>query len=129
MTPDTLAKLDEGFSMGFSDREACLYADIHPATLYRYCEENPEYSERKELLKENLKMIAKRNIYTEIGGGDKDLSWKYIQVRDPDFIPKKAQDITSGGERISVAVVSYADTTAPSIHTEELSATPIEELG
>lgn len=84
MTETTLAKLEEGFLMGFTDREACLYAGINPSSLYRYCEENKEYSERKELLKENVKMIAKKNIYTEIGVGDKDISKWYIERKAKD---------------------------------------------
>lgn len=98
MTPETLAKLEEGFLMGFTDREASLFAGINPSTLYRYCEDNPEYSERKELLKENVKMIAKKNIYTEIGAGDKQLSQWYTERRDPEF--KAKQDITTDNQPI-----------------------------
>lgn len=102
ITETVLAKLDEGFLMGLTDREACLYANINPSTLYRYCEENPEYSERKEHLKENVKMIAKKNIYTEIGAGDKQLSQWYTERRDPDFNPKQQIDHTTKGEKIEV---------------------------
>lgn len=98
MTESTLAKLDEGFLMGFSDKEACLYADIHPATLYRYNEENPEYRERKELLKDQVNMRAKNNIAAAIKLGDKELSKWYLERRDSDFVPKKATDLTSGGK-------------------------------
>lgn len=38
--------------LGLSDRECCLYADIGESTLYDYCKENPDFSERKEALKE-----------------------------------------------------------------------------
>lgn len=100
MTETTVAKLEEGFLMGLTDREACLYADINPSTLYRYCEENPDFSERKEHLKENVKMIAKKNIYTEIGAGDKQLSQWYTERRDPDFNPKQQIDHTTKGEKI-----------------------------
>ena len=51
MTPEVLAKLEHSFSLGLSDREACLYAEINPATLYRYCENHQEFCKRKELLK------------------------------------------------------------------------------
>ena len=54
-----LAKLEDWFSRGLTDNEACLYADINPSTLYRYIDKNPEFSKRKELLKEQPKMKAK----------------------------------------------------------------------
>lgn len=100
MTETTVAKLEEGFLMGLTDREACLYADINPSTLYRYCEENIEFSERKELLKEQVKMRAKQNISKAITEGDKQLSQWYTERRDPDFNPKQQIDHTTKGEKI-----------------------------
>lgn len=100
MTEETIAKLEQGFLMGFTDREASLYANINPSTLYRFCEENPDFSERKELLKENVKMRAKQNIHKEITEGDKQLSQWYTERRDPDFNPKQTIDHTSKGEKI-----------------------------
>lgn len=51
ITKETVQKLEEGFLMGLSDREACIYADIAVSTLYNYCKKHKEFSERKELLK------------------------------------------------------------------------------
>ena len=48
--------------MGLSDREACIYADIAVSTLYDYCKKHKEFSERKELLKDNIKMKSKLNV-------------------------------------------------------------------
>src|ERR1700733_10727450 len=97
MTPETIAKLEEGFMMSFSDREACLYANINPATLYRFCEENPDFSERKELLKEQVKMKAKRNIATSIiRGADTSLSTWWLERRDSDFKQKQETDLKGG---------------------------------
>lgn len=118
MTEDTIQKLEEGFLMGFTDLESCLYAGISKSTLYNYQEDTPGFLERKELLKENVKMIAKKNIFTEIGAGDKDLSWKYTERRDPDFIPKKAADITSAGEKLTFQVISFDDYDSTSAPTE-----------
>ena len=50
------------FLMGLSDREACIYADIAVSTLYDYCKKHKEFSERKELLKDNIKMKSKLNV-------------------------------------------------------------------
>lgn len=102
MTPETIAKLEEGFLMSLSDREACLYANINPSTLYRYCEENPEFSERKELLKEQVKIQAKMNIVGAINKGGESLSQWYLERRDKDFNPKQGIDHTSGGKPLPI---------------------------
>ena len=62
ITKETVQKLEEGFLMGLSDREACIYADIAVSTLYNYCKKHKEFSERKELLKDNIKMKSKLNV-------------------------------------------------------------------
>ena len=36
ITKETVQKLEEGFLMGLSDREACIYADIAVSTLYDF---------------------------------------------------------------------------------------------
>ncbi|WP_235480712.1 hypothetical protein [Streptococcus suis] len=55
MTQGTVKKLEEAFLRGLSDEEACLYANISKPTLYDYCKKNPQFSDRKELLKQRLK--------------------------------------------------------------------------
>lgn len=56
--------------MGYTDEEACIYVDIAPSTLYSYCSDNPDFSERKERLKKSLSLHAKKNLSTAIKGGD-----------------------------------------------------------
>ena len=90
ITEEVIKKLEDGFLKGFNDREACLYSDIAPSTLYEYCNANLDFSERKEELKENVKMRAKMNIAKEIEEGDKVLSQWYLERRDKDFNPKSA---------------------------------------
>ena len=78
ITKETVQKLEEGFLMGLSDREACIYADIAVSTLYDYCKKHKEFSERKELLK------------------DINLSLWYLERKCKDeFSPK--QEITHSG--------------------------------
>lgn len=94
MTEETVKKLDEGFSMGFTDEEACFYANISKQTLYNYIEKNPDYLYRKEALKNNPKLLAKRNIFNALEKGTRieDSKW-YLERRDKDFKPKS--DFTS----------------------------------
>lgn len=62
MTDLVLGKLEYAFSMGCTDLEACLHADIHPDTLYEYQRKNPEFSERKKMLKTKLIFKARETI-------------------------------------------------------------------
>jgi hypothetical protein len=62
MTDETLRKLEEVFALGGTDIEACLYADISKSTLYNYQQENPEFLERKEKLKERPFLKARQTI-------------------------------------------------------------------
>lgn len=113
MTQGTLRKLEELFVRGLSDEEACLLADIGTTTLYDYCKENPEFSERKELLKQRVKTRAKLNISKAIEEGDIDLSKWYLERRDNDFKAKQA--VTHDGEIAVNQVNPFAG-----LSTEEL---------
>ncbi|WP_044669615.1 hypothetical protein [Streptococcus suis] len=96
MTQGTVKKLEEAFLRGLSDEEACLYADISKPTLYDYCDKNPDFFDRKELLKQRVKTRAKLNISKAIEDGDIDLSKWYLERRDNDFKTKQA--VTHDGE-------------------------------
>lgn len=59
-------KLEESFMLGLSDAEACLRAGISKPTLYDYLEEHKDLKERKDLLKNNVRMHAKVNIAEKV---------------------------------------------------------------
>lgn len=105
MTQETVGKLEKAFLMGLSDREASLFADIHPSTLYKYCDEHPSFSERKELLKEQVKVRAKQNIAAGINEGDKSLSQWYLERKARDEFATKSETAHSG----SVAINHLSD--------------------
>lgn len=84
MTETTLGKLEHAFSCGMSDREACLYADVHPSTLYDYCHKHPEFSDRKELLKHTLAIRAKKVIAEELEHGNAKIAMWYLERKCKD---------------------------------------------
>ncbi len=86
MTPEVLHKLEEAFAIGCSDTEACSYADISPRTLYKYQEEEPEFIQRKEQLKEKPILKAKNTIVKALGEPE-HAKW-YLERRVDDFKPK-----------------------------------------
>lgn len=75
MTPEVIAKLEEAFLNGATDLQACFVANISKDSLYRYIKENPEFSDRKEALKDDIKykakMALKRSIENELISDDK----------------------------------------------------------
>lgn len=79
ITPEILDKLREAFLMGFSDKEACFYADIGQSTLYDYQKDNPEFSEQKEQYKVNPILKAKKTIFDALEKGDVKVSQWYLE--------------------------------------------------
>lgn len=73
-----LGKLREAFLLGCTDSEACLFAEIHPDTLYAYQKKNPKYSEQKTLFKSNPFLIARRSV-VEALKTDPNLALKYLE--------------------------------------------------
>lgn len=101
ITKEILRKLEEAFLLGLSDREACLYADLATSTFYDYCKEHKGFSERKELLKDNMKMQSKINIANKINKGDIDLSLWYLERKCKDEFSSKQEIQHSGNMSIN----------------------------
>jgi len=82
ITKDRLQKLEQAFLMGCTDVEACLYADVAPSTMYLYASNNPEFSERKETLKQNPVMKARGVILDLLEDGDSNTAHKVIDRKE-----------------------------------------------
>lgn len=59
-TKEVLQKLDEAFEYDMTDEEACLHAHISPRALYDYQKDNQEFLQRKQALKNNPVMLARK---------------------------------------------------------------------
>lgn len=79
MTEAIVSKLEEGFAFGLTDRECCLYAGICHQALYDYCNKHPEFTDRKEMLKDQPLLRAKLNITKNINNGDLTDSKWYLE--------------------------------------------------
>lgn len=88
MTPEIVAKLEEAFLWGCSDLEACLHARIGKSTLYNYQNVNPEFVERKEQLKKNPTLRARKCVFDGIES-DSDLSLRYLERKERDEFSTK----------------------------------------
>ena len=129
MTPEVIAKLEDAFTHCFSDKEACLYAGIHPATLYRFQEKYPGYSERKELLRLTPNMAAKKELVTGIKGNLDQARWWASNKMTDDFGPKATPAIQVNtqvniesmnlGTEVKEAVVVFEETMRKVLTTKQ----------
>ena len=69
-TPELVNKLEEAFSIGCSDIEACLFAGISKQALYNYQDRFPEFVDRKEMLKERPVLKARSTVIKNLGEDD-----------------------------------------------------------
>lgn len=92
ITEAVLQKLEEAFSLGCTDKEACVLADIAPSTLYNYQEANPEFLERKEQLKEKPILKARKTVVDSLEG-DVNSAWKYLERKDKSLNPKPETEV------------------------------------
>lgn len=79
MTPEIINKLEQAFSMGASDAEACAYVDIATSIFYRYQDAHPEFRERKNQLKEKMVLKARSVILNALNEKDKDTAKWYLE--------------------------------------------------
>jgi hypothetical protein len=96
LTPETLNKLEAVWLNGGTDKEACFYADIATSTLYDYCAENQKFSERKELLKSNPDLAARKKIVGRLlDASDTDVElakWWLARRLPEEFAPTNKVD-------------------------------------
>jgi hypothetical protein len=84
MTEEVLHKLEEAFELDCSDEQACFHAGIGTSTLYNYQKKNPEFVERKSLLRTTLTIKAKMAIAKALEDGDVKVSMWILERLEPE---------------------------------------------
>lgn len=111
MTLQVLEKLEQAFMRDMTDAEACLYAGIGVRTLYDYQKDNPEFSQRKELLKNHVAMKAKTLVADAIETGMLTTAqWWLERRRKDEFATRTDGKITHEGGDKPLAIVSVPPT-------------------
>lgn len=59
ITSKEIELLEYYFTHWFTDEEACLEANVPTSTFYLYCRNNPEWADRRQILKKKQVMKAK----------------------------------------------------------------------
>ncbi len=104
-TTEIIHKLEHAFSIGCTDLEACLYADVGKSALYNYQKDNPAFVERKEALKENPVLKARTAVIADIESGNVDTSKWLLERKKKDEFSTKQETKLSGDEENPIAMV------------------------
>ena len=99
MTPETIQKLENAFIAGCTDLEACCYADVSKSTLYDYCQDNPEFSERKETLKNQPIMQARFIIQEALTTGDLNTANRVVDRKEGQKIKQENVNVELSHEQ------------------------------
>ncbi len=99
MTEEVVNKLEQAFSMGCSDLEACLFADISKQTLYDYQEKHPEFVDRKAMLKQKMIFKARSVIAEALNKKDENTAkWLLERKLKDEFSTKIESNVNLNGE-------------------------------
>lgn len=63
---DAIKKLEEAFSFGASDMEACFYAGVLQSSFNEYLKQNPKFADRREILKQRPILVARQTVMKAI---------------------------------------------------------------
>lgn len=93
---EVIDKLELVFALDGTDLEACSYANIAPATLYNYQNKNPDFLERKQMLKERPFIKARQTVVKALDNPS-DAQWYLERKKKHEFSSKTEQDINLSG--------------------------------
>lgn len=124
MTPEVIARLEEAFAWGCTDREACLWADIAVSTLQLYQDRKPEFIERKEMLKDTPIRLARESV---VGGikKDPDLALKFLERKKKDEFSLRSELTGKDGKDLPTPILGGASV-HPNNGSTEAAETPQE---
>ena len=106
MTDETVNKLEQAFSMGCSDLEACLFADISKQTLYDYQAKHPEFADRKAMLKEKMIFKARSVIADALNRKDENTAKWYLERKAKNEFGTRTEITGADGESLSVPIIN-----------------------
>lgn len=107
--------------MGCTDTEACLYADIEPATLYNYQKIHPEFIEKKSYWKENPLLKARKILNRDLDLWDSNTAkWLLERKAKAEFSTKTEIGLTDkDGEDRNLTVIDSLNNLLWHIASEE----------
>lgn len=104
MTPETIAKLEEAFAWGCTDREACLWAGISEEALYLYQGKNPDFIKRKEALKDTPILDSRATVARAVRR-DPDMAMKYLERKKKDEFSLRQEMTGKDGQQLPTPII------------------------
>lgn len=101
---EIVTKLEREYSYGLTDAEACFNAGVSRQWLNRYMKVHPEFRDRKEQLKRQPLVMAKRVIVDAISNGDKQQANWYAERKGKDEFSTRSEVTGADAQPISVKV-------------------------
>ena len=123
MTAEPLAQLEQAYSLGCTDAEACFAAGISKSTLSSFQVDNPEWLERKQLLREKMVLKAKAVIEHALSNFDVATARWFLEKRCREEYGNEVK--VSGDINIKQAIVSWAKVIDS--ESQEVNALPAEQ--
>jgi hypothetical protein len=108
MTPEVIAKLEEAYAWGCSDREACLWAEIAEPTLYKYQVSHPEFVDRKNALKETPILLARKSVLKGIKNNP-DLALKLLERKKKDEYSLRQEMTGKDGKDLPTPIMTLEE--------------------
>ena len=100
MTPETIRKIKEGFSQGFSVRNACIWADISQDTYFEYCKKHPNFSDQCKTLQQKPLIKSILVINKALNEGDVSTAKWYAERKAKDEFSLRQEITGEDGEPI-----------------------------
>jgi len=104
ISPDIILKLEHAYAMDCTDKEACLFAGTTLSTLYAYQRDNPEFGERKEILKQNPILKARTRVVTAVETDTSAAQW-YLERKQRDEFGRQVDVNVNETRHLTVAQI------------------------
>ena len=104
MTPETIKKIKEGFSQGFSVENTCIWADISRQSYFDYCKKFPEFSDQCKTLQKKPLIKSILVINKALNEGDVSTAKWYAERKAKDEFSLRNEITGEDGEAIKIKI-------------------------
>lgn len=63
LSEDCLRRLEDAFSLGCSDAEACCFAGVTLQVFQEHLKSDPTFKDRREILKQRPQLLARQTVF------------------------------------------------------------------
>ena len=87
-TPETLKQFEEAAAIDCSVEEMCFYAGVSQRSYYTYIDNNPEFLQRIEALRNTPVLKARRTVVSGLDNNP-NFSFQYLKAKRPNEFAEK----------------------------------------